>query len=361
MTETLALNIIEDLSSEDTLPNTDEIRDRDKDDDVNKENPWINRLIIFLIVICYSGTMFLFFSYDKFWQDRILYKPQGYQIPKLSDFFLLLISLPIIICTKIFFEEYVSDIMYTWCLSSKYKNPFEEENYKLGQIYKKKLSTNLYKVFFFCVTSVLGHFILKDLEFFPAELFGNGDMMNIFKKAPEYLFFEKSEYFNIYYMIGLSFTLTDMIWLLFIYENQSDFYLMILHHSITTSLITFSYIFNYSQIGVIVLYLHDITDILVYLVRIVIKTDAGDRIKLLLCASLLFSIIFFRIYLFGKLIYLVAMHLNDWQRYMTTLWVFKIILLIMHAYWVLQIIYRFLWYFAKNTIEDVGKINRKNR
>mmetsp|Transcript_30009 Transcript_30009/g.31181 ORF Transcript_30009/g.31181 Transcript_30009/m.31181 type:complete len:362 (-) Transcript_30009:35-1120(-) len=361
MTRATELNKKDDFSSKQEIETNENTKDVKEPEDINKENPWTNRFFMFLTFVCYFGTLIMVISYDSFWQERLAFKPEGYQIPKPSDFLLLFVSLPVLIAIKVFFDKYVSNVMYTYLLSKKYKNPQDEDNYNMGQIYKKKLSTSLFKIFFYSATGIIGHYVFKDLSFFPAELFGNGDMMNIFKPAPEYLFFEKSEYFNVYYMMGLSFTLTDLIWLLFIYENQSDFWLMLLHHSITISLITFSYIFNYSQIGCIVLFLHDLTDILVYVVRIVINTDIADYPKLCLGFFFLSTFIFYRLYLFGKLIYLVGTYLNDWNTYMTTLWVFKIILWTMHVYWLLLMLARLLWYFKNKKFEDVGKVQRKNK
>ena len=73
------------------------------------------------------------------------------------------------------------------------------------------------------------------------------EMKNMFNIGePGYLFWKKPEYFDYYYLGGLTFVLTDLIYLLFVYEMQSDFHLMLLHHSITLSLVVFSLIILYS-------------------------------------------------------------------------------------------------------------------
>jgi hypothetical protein len=322
-----------------------------------KSETLINKFFMLLTAVCYIGTFIMVCLYDKYWEKTIMHKPKDYQLPKLSDFFYTLYIIPVLVLGKIFFEKFFADHMYQF-LSIKYKDPYNEELFKMGQVYKKKLSTSLFKVTYYTLVVLIGHYVLKDMCFFPQELFGNGSMIEMFKDGvPGYLFFDKPNFFNGYYLIGLAFVITDLIWLLFVYEYQSDFYLMLLHHSITISLVMFSYLTNLSQIGVIVFYLHDITDIFVYITRLVIYSDYSDFVKLIPCSLLLISYLFYRIYLFGKLILLVYFYLNDWNPYTSILWYFKCILMIMHVYWVSQIIKRFFYF----KIEDVGKVNKKEK
>lgn len=324
-------------------------------DDLSKENSPTNKCFMFLIFICYVGSFVMISSYEKYWNSRIHFKPQNYEIPKLSDLRFLLINLPVLVFLKLVFEQCFQGFMYRF-LSQKYKNPSDEENFNLGHVYKKKLAMNLFKLFYYSGTVIIGHFILKDMCFFPKELLGNGNMLEMFKDGvPGYLFFDKPLYFNELYLTGLAFVITDLIWLLFIYERQSDFYLMLLHHSITISLVLFSYLTNLSQVGIIVFYLHDASDIFVYITRIVINTDYRDCIKLTPCALLLLSFIVFRVFVFGKLIIYVALYMNDWNPYTMILWSFKCILLMMNVFWIIQIIRRFLVL----RIEDVGKVKKK--
>lgn len=331
--------------------------DKNKEEDLmSKDGSWLNRLFLFLTFVCFAGTFWMMFGYESFWDKIIFYKPNNYQLPLISDLKYAFYLLPIFIAVKLSFERGCQGLMYHF-LSQKYKNPYDEDLYKTGQIYKKKLATNLFKVVYYTFMVIFGHFALRDLSFFPTELLGSGDMKNMFSAGvPQYLFFEKTELFNVYYMLGLAFVLTDLIWLLLVYECQSDFYIMLLHHSITISLVAFSYLTNYSQIGVIVFYLHDVTDIFVYITRIIINTDYRDAIKVPVCTVLLISYLFFRIYLFAKLILTVYWYMNHWNLFSNTLWLFKCILLTMHVYWVSQIIKRFIYY----NIEDVGgKIKKK--
>eukprot|EP00327_Prymnesium_parvum_P047640 CAMPEP_0205879670 /NCGR_PEP_ID=MMETSP1083-20121108/15517_1 /ASSEMBLY_ACC=CAM_ASM_000430 /TAXON_ID=97485 /ORGANISM="Prymnesium parvum, Strain Texoma1" /LENGTH=301 /DNA_ID=CAMNT_0053242637 /DNA_START=332 /DNA_END=1238 /DNA_ORIENTATION=+ len=54
----------------------------------------------------------------------------------------------------------------------------------------------------------------------------------------------------------------------FVEERHKDYILMYTHHLVTIALLYTSYYYNYMRIGVIVLYLHDVSDILVDLLKI---------------------------------------------------------------------------------------------
>lgn len=341
---------------------------KESHEDINKENNIINYFFMFLTILCYIGTFMMIFSHENFWENKKEFIPEGYDLPKLQDFKILLIYFPIILLIKILFETTLQDFMYKYFLANKYKVVEDQDNFKLGLVYKKKLATSLFKVFYYSFSIIVGHFVIRDLGFIPLELGGKGDMSFITNmEYPNYLFFEKSNYFNEYYIIGLAFVLTDLVWLLFLYEVQTDFYLMVLHHSITISLVVFSYLYNFSQIGIIVFYLHDLTDIFVYITRIIINTDYNDVIKITPCVMLLVTYFIYRIYLFGKLIFIIGYYhfiifkheSNDKE--MMILWTFKIFLLIMHIYWINQIIRRFIYYKSSSKIEDVGKIKTQQK
>jgi hypothetical protein len=281
--------------------------------------------------------------------------PQGYEIPKVSDLVWTLYSLAFIVLVKISFERLMSNTVYSW-LSDKYKDHSNFEDYKLGLIYKKKLAASLFKVVYYTIIIIVGYSIMKNSDFFPSELGGSGEMINLFKNGvPGYLFFDKPAYFNSYYLCNLGFIITDLIWLLFIYETQSDFCLMLLHHSLAISLVSFSYLHNYSQIGIIVFFLHDLTDIFVYLVRIIINTNLTDRIKVAICIIFLAFYVYMRVYVFGKLLVITGLYMNDWNSFSLILYGFMCMLMLMHIYWIYQISCRL--YLVK--ITDVGKIKMK--
>lgn len=239
-------------------------------------------------------------------------------------------------------------------LSRKFKDPSDEQNFALGKVYVKKLATNFYKFLFYITTTTVGYTILSQLEYFPTELGGSGSLEKMYEGGfMGYYFHIKPEYFDLYYLGGLAYIFSDLIWLLFVYEMQSDFLLMLLHHFCTISLITFSYFTNHSNIGSIVLFLHDMGDIFVYLVRSIIRTDVNSVIKILSGTGLLIVFVYTRIYVFGKVILSFYNYASwPWSFIPSCLWVFMVLLYIMHLHWVYMITNIIYEGIVRNKIDD---------
>jgi hypothetical protein len=325
--------------------------------DLNIVNHSLNLISYILSFLCFIGIIYLLMNCDQFWNERKYLMPDNYRIPSILDFFACLYIIPIISFIKVVFNKLFYPISLNYLLSSKYKNPNDPENYKMKDIFAQKLTTNFFKATYFIIIVVFAYYSCKDANYFPYELGGNGDIMNSFNQGLKYfIYYDKPAYLDIYYLISLSYVLSDFIWLLFIYESQSDFPIMILHHIVTIALIGFSYLVNISQLGVVVLFCHDFTDIFVYITRIIINTDLKDKYKLTFCSLFLFIYLYTRIYVFGKVFYLETIYANEWSLFLSTLWYFQIILLIMHGYWLYQIIIRFFHL----SITDVGQVNKKN-
>lgn len=242
----------------------------------------------------------------------------------------------------------------------EFLNPENEQAYKLGLIYTKKNCTNFFKLCYYITVSYIGVQVLKELDYFPTSLFGSGDMSRMFEKGfPDYIFLSKPKFFNYYYLGTLAFHMTDLIWLILFYELQSDFLMMLLHHICTVSLITFSYLSNYTNVGCIVLFLHDFGDIFVYIARLFTNTRSFNIVKVLSGVVLLIVFIYTRIYVFGDLLvktyFGISSHFN-WVN--QTLYGFLCFLYILHVYWVYSIgklILRALFF---NKYEDSFKVKK---
>jgi hypothetical protein len=244
-------------------------------------------------------------------------------------------------------------------LNEKYKNPEDIQNYNLGKIYLKKLCTNFFKMVFYFVICVISYNILKQLDYFPVSLGGNGDMKNLFVKGyPDFYFHWKPEYFDIYYLVELSYCLTDLVWLVFIYELQTDFILMLFHHTCTISLISFSFLTNYTNIGCLVLFLHDSGDILVYFTRILINSNLKNLYVLLIGLCLTTFFIYTRLVVFGQLISLIWNGIPaPWCIVTTCLWGFLTFLYIIHINWVYLLLKKIYVAIFQNKIEDTHNVN----
>jgi hypothetical protein len=327
-------------------------------EDLNKDNSFRDSCFNSLTFVCFIGTTYMIMSYDSFWEDRKHLKPEGYVLPSFKDFNFCIPGTAILCLIKYIFEKLFYNVTYNNILSSKYRNATNEEDIKMGHIYNKKLITNFYKTAYFIIMIIFAYSTCSDAPYFPKELGGNGEIINIFNGGvTNFLYFYKPYHLSTYYLISLSYVLSDLIWLIFIYESQTDFPLMILHHALTISLLIFSHLVNLSHVGLIVLFTHDFTDIFVYISRTVINTDMKDKHKISIGIVFVLVFIYMRLFVFGKLILFEGLYGNDWSAFLYVCFLFKNILMIMHIYWLYNIILRIVSF----NIQDVGKVKTKTK
>ena len=66
---------------------------------------------------------------------------------------------------------------------------------------------------------------------------------------------------RLFFLASLGFHIMNIIEQLSSTVKRSDYYEMLLHHCLTVALIVGSYLINLVEIGVLVIYIHDFTDI----------------------------------------------------------------------------------------------------
>ena len=288
--------------------------------------------ILFLIFIIFTliGTTMLFVEVNDFTNNLKNLNP-NYPFPKLSDFSICFILVSIILFIKIIIESALQHFTED-LLDKKY---LLGEQKKMRQIIKKKLATNIVKLFYYGLISLFSYFILKKCNYFPKELGGNGEMSKMFENGfPESFYHFKPKYFNLHYFINLSYALVDLISLIFLQDKQTDFYIMLCHHFCTISLIVFSYITNYSHVGSLVLFLHNSSDFIVYCSRCILYIQTPKIIKSITGPILLLTFLYMRIFILAKIIYCIYSEIQwKWGWITFSLWSFLIILYIMHVNW----------------------------
>ena len=252
----------------------------------------------------------------------------NYPWPKLTDLIPSLYLLPIIICFKLFIEFLFKGFVES-CLSKKYKQPHLKE---LGDKYRKNFYTGI---------TIFGYYVLKDLPYFPKSMGGKGYMPEMFLSGfPNSYFHVKPPLFDFYYNINLAYFECDFIFLL-ICERQSDFLNMFTHHICTIFLIIFSFITNYSNIGSLVIFCHMESDILGHAIRFIVQTDQPIFFIGLIGVSFISNFIYMRQYVFADMIYTIYKYITwDWGIITTMLWLFLVILYIMHLRWSSILLYK---------------------
>jgi len=350
------------------LKNEKEKHDTSKDSaKQNKEGIFWNSFFVLCIMISVILIVFSCFVINDF-NDNIKKHNMNYNWPKLSDLIPSLFILPLIMAYKTTIE-YLSRGFVESCLAKKYKQPKNEELKKLGNIYRHKLARHIYKITFYVGITIFGYYVLHKLPYFPKSMLGSGWMPNMFLKGfPDSYFHERTPLFNLYYNISLAYFVNDFIFL-FIMERQSDFINMILHHICTISLIIFSFITNYSNIGSLVIFCHMESDILLHATRFLLQTDKNIKITGFVGITFTINFVYMRQFVFGEMIYTIYKYITwKWGLITTTLTLFLVILYIMHLRWSYILLSKTaeLLVTKKKIVDDINydklvKGNKKNK
>jgi hypothetical protein len=146
------------------------------------------------------------------------------------------------------------------------------------------------------MSSCVGYYVAKDMKYFPTSLGGTADKYEFFTDFP---YPDHYPLFDLYYTANLGYHLESIINQLKYYKNP-EFIEFVLHHFATVTLISLSYFYWYHDIGVVVFFLHDVSDIVAPLCKAVV--DLKFKIKYVTLPILLFSWFYFRLYVFLKVI-----------------------------------------------------------
>jgi len=254
-----------------------------------------------------------------------------------------------------YLTERISSTFTDCLISKKYKNEdmsLTEE----GKLYAKKIRTNIFKTLWNLFNTILGHYILNQCKYFPKELFGDGDINTIFEGTyPNLYFHYKPKFFDILYLMNLSYYIMDLLNLLFVNEQQSDFYMMVIHHLSSIFLITFSYWANLSNIGSIIFHLHNIGNVLVYFVRITMYSEISSAFKGSMAVVLIIVWIYTRLIVLPKLVIIVYTDIPIWNWVIVYTWILTNMLIVMHVYWVVEILKKLFLLIFDNKVEDISK------
>ena len=301
--------------------------------------------------LSFIGIYYMIRDISQF-RNKLMSLNPSYDFPKISDFKICIPLFILISLIKYIAQKYLVNLS-SRIMKKIYRFPTNEKDRLLGERYKYKLPDHMFKGTMYLSLTLFGYYVLKDLNYFPKDLLGKGSLPNMFVKGyPNSFYLEKPPLFNFYYMLCLSYFSSDAIWLIFINAKQTDFINMFLHHVCTISLIIFSYLVNYSNVGSIVLFLHMATDIFVHSSRFAIQTDLPDFIKLGSGACLFFSFVYLRMYVFVKIIYVLYYYVT-WKGIVDSfLLFFLIIIFSMHINWIIMLTSKFIDYFLGKGLKD---------
>ena len=322
------------------------------------ESYW-NKLFKVQIYLTIIGTFFLITKVSEFRRKLIELNP-SYNFPKVSDLLFSIFLFPFLLLSQLLLCSLFKKTIVERSIALKYVNAQDEEMKIRANIYRNKLSMHLYKSSFYFILCVYGYLVLKDYDFFPKSLLGKGEMKNMFIKGyPETFYFERSYSFDLYYLINLAYYISDFVWLL-ISEKPNDFINMFLHHICTISLILFSYLTNYTQVGAIVLFLHMTSDVFVHSTRFLLQTRFPSIFAEISGVILTINYVYMRIYVLGEVIYTIYRYITwEWGFIVTPLWLFLIILFTMHINWSYLLLHKaYELLFKAKLFEDTVDFNK---
>ena len=313
------------------------------------DNVW-NHFFYACFGLTLVGIFYMVKGVNNFRNKLISLNP-SYEFSKYSDF-LICIPLALIINMT---QHYMPKLLKNFVekvMKKAYRFPKNEKDRQLGEKYRIRLPIHIFKGSMYIFFTLFGYYVLKDINYFPKSLLGKGWLPNMFIKGyPDSFYLEKPPYFDFYYMFCLSFFISDLIGL-FREDKQTDFINMLLHHVCTISLIVFSHLVHYSNVGSIVLFLHMESDIFVHVTRFFLQTDAPEIIKDINGLFLVFNFIYTRTYVLGDIIYVLYMYVTwkgiiDWF-----LLIFLTLIFIMNFNWALMLLQKMFALFMGTKLND---------
>ena len=160
------------------------------------------------------------------------------------------------------FDLLVHYIFDDWCLH----HILTDERYE-GSARPKRAYTLvkwMYSIFYYLVSSTAAYYLLKDTSFFPTWLGGSGTCHNYYICAQSLP--EATLALKIFYVLQFGKHLSRTFSHMFI-RSEGNYYEYVLHHSLSTFLILFSYLTNMWMVGTMVLFCHDFSDLFLITAR----------------------------------------------------------------------------------------------
>lgn len=164
---------------------------------------------------------------------------------------------------------------------------------------QRKLSENLYYSIAYCLSFACG-LLTWTLEDWRIDLFGPL-LVELWSPYPPPL----STFFRCYYILELGYYLGSLAFLLLADTKHSDFLEFFIHHVATILLVYISYSFRYVRIGLVILVLHDASDVLLYSTKCVYYLGYRPFDSIMFIA---FAVVFYftRLFVFPRIIWGVA-------------------------------------------------------
>ena len=121
-----------------------------------------------------------------------------------------------------------------------------------------------YSMFYYLFSSSIGLYLVMETKLLPTWMDSDSDCFNTYKDYPQIS--ESYDLLNYYYLMQLGKHFARAFLHMFV-RPEGNYYEYALHHMLSLSLIIFSYLMNFWLVGILVLFLHDISDFFLILIR----------------------------------------------------------------------------------------------
>jgi hypothetical protein len=197
-------------------------------------------------------------------------------------------------------------------------------------------------IIYYSFSTITCFLLFKDMDFFPKDLGGKAEPIKMYEGVPNS---REYDYAVLFYMVQFGRHLHTLIDYCVYKWNTPKFWEMFLHHCTAVFLIFFSYLTNNLRVGILVLFVHDPSDIFLCSARL-IESLKNHPSSLKYANYILFvaSWVFFRLYAFPKCI--VGSAIGAYQIYdvgrLTSPMLFMLVMLsalvVLHFYWFIIIL-----------------------
>ena len=235
-----------------------------------------------------------------------------------------------------------------------------------------KSTEALFKGFYFAVTVSLATIILQQSTFLPRILFPLNPNTRQENQYENYPLVPYGDNVRIFFIGSLGYHILKTYEQVTAKIKRSDHIEMMLHHGLTVVLMVGSYLINLVEIGVLVIYIHDIADVWGHLGKCFGDTHF-TYVKYFNAVSMWLGWLYSRLIAFPLIAYVAITLPNDlpfaeayvgskeqWLNQILTTFLFFLFLL--NVWWFYLITYMIYTFATKGTSEDIqNKIQHKNK
>ena len=245
---------------------------------------WINLVFGFLILLILPYMALLVDSYNEIIQSRQSGNP-SYEWPSYKD-----LSTSLAAAVVIFIVHFCLKLLFKPIALKLADHVTVDKEGKAEQI-----NGFLNKICYFGFSCFFAFYVAKDADFFPVSLGGKGSTEHMFRDYPyqeplplirEYLLIQLGHHFYNFAVHVCQ-------------APRGDFIEMLLHHILTILLMGIGYFMNCLNVSLLILFVHDTSDLALYVTRICINSRIS-AIKICSYVSLLVVWSYLRLFVYYR-------------------------------------------------------------